>query len=126
MQSIKAHAICCLVLSVVCAGCSAAHKPSPLGKEHGGLESAKVSGPACVVIRQGTKFEAKFVEAGQTETFGPGAGGSADSIFQVSVFPPVADKNCGDYDFKAGVLCMKCAGAVGTDYGEQTGIACCP
>ena len=124
MQSIRAHTICCLVLSVVCAGCSAAHKPPPLGKDHGGLESATVSGPTCVVIRRGLTVDVKFVEAGQTETIG----GSDDSIFQVSVFPPVADKNCGTPEFNAGVLCMKCKGAEGTNLYDPklTGIACCP
>ena len=102
MQSIRAHAICCLVLSVVCAGCPAVHKPRPLGKDHGVLESAKVSDPTCVVIRQGSKVEAKFVEAGQTETFGPGAGGSDDSIFQVSVFPPVKTRSAETLTLRLG------------------------
>jgi hypothetical protein len=126
MQSIKAHATCCLVVSVLYAGCSAVHKRPSLGTEHGFLESAKVSGPACVVTRQGSTGTVKFVETGQTETVGPGADGSGDSIFQVSVFPRVPDKGCGDYDFKARVLCMRCTSADDTDYEKATGIACCP
>lgn len=123
MHSIRAHVISCLVLSVVCAGCSAVHKHGPVGKEHGSLESATVSGPACVVIRRGLKVDVvQFVEAGQTETI---PCGSDDSIFQLSVFPPGPNNTCGNYGFNAGVLCMKC-GAGGSDSGQLTGIACCP
>ena len=123
MQSIRAHAICCLVLSVVCAGCSAVHKVGPSGKVPGGVESATVSGPTCVVIRRGTKVATQFLEAGQTKTFG----GSNDSISQVGVFPLGDRENCGvyDYDLKAGTLCMKCAGQEDSEYAAKMGIACC-
>ena len=122
MQSIRAHAICCLVLSVVCAGCSAVHKHQPRVREHGGLESATVSGPACAVIRRGSNPpEIKSVEAGQTETLS----GSDDSFFQLSVFARKSGKTCGDYKFEAGTLCMKCAGEEDKEYAEKMGIACC-
>ena len=142
MQLTRLHALCFLVLGVMCAGCPSSNAPPQKTRFSGtsstvsrrGVQSIVVNGPACVIeIKDGTWRRAIPVSSPKGDTVKLDSVFDDDSSVRITALPPSPSPRaaCDSYKPLAAepFICMKCEGlsdSERTRYELEEGIPCCP